>query len=82
MDRVGEITKKINDDWIKLNHELQQLSMVLKSQDLKDLQKQFDELRNQYANLITLGQKETWIFFAEANGVILPNDDEPQVNDA
>lgn len=76
MDRVGEITRQINDDWTEFNEELQRLGLVLKSDEIKDLHKKLDALRCQYANLIALGQEETWPFFAESNGVVLPDDEE------
>jgi hypothetical protein len=76
MDRVGEITRHINNDWTELNDLLLLQALKLNSDDLKDLHKRFDILRCEFANLISLGQEETWTFFAESNGVHLPEDDE------
>lgn len=76
MDRVGQITKKINDEWTIINQKLDELTLILKSEALKDIHRELDILRSDYANLITLAQEETYPFMAESNGVKLPEEDE------
>jgi len=76
MDRVGEEMKTINGMWTELNIRLHETALVIASERLKQLHAEFDALRNRFAQLVQLAQSDSWPFFAEANGVELPEDDE------
>jgi hypothetical protein len=73
MDRIFEMVNQINSDWTVINDELRQIA--LRQKEMRGLSIRYDELREQFANIITLGQDDAWRFFAEANGIDLPEDE-------
>jgi hypothetical protein len=72
MDRVFEVVEKLNNDWLELNDELRIMS--LKDPSLQDLYKRYSELKNKFANIITLAQDDSWRIMAEGNGIKLPEE--------
>lgn len=77
MDRVFEVSAKVNDEWLAANRRLKQLSVDRNDDELKAIYDDLNQARIKFANLITAAQDNNWRFMAEANGVILPPDQKP-----
>lgn len=76
MDRVLEVADQTLSDMRILYAELRLFSLRKPDDELENLVKRFGELKNRWANLLTLGHGGAWRFFAESNGVRLPDEDE------
>ncbi len=68
MDRVFEMSQKINKELQLLNSELQLYSLKHPTDELKKLLERYNKLQNDHANLITLGHPDSWRVMAEGNG--------------